>query len=127
MIHGTPKVVRLAINLHENLIQVPLPVRMGALLLDALSADLGGEQRAEPIPPKPNCLVATASLSTRAFDWLDFAGSRLQTSGQSVPPEPNRFVADVDPAFVRQILDTLKRKRTYIITARRMMSGLVLK
>jgi hypothetical protein len=57
MIHSTPKIVRLSVDLHENFVQVPLPIRMGALLLNAFSADLGGEQRAEPIPPKPNCLV----------------------------------------------------------------------
>ncbi len=27
VIHGPPKLVRLAVNLHENLVQMPLPVR----------------------------------------------------------------------------------------------------
>ena len=30
---------------------------------------------------------------------------------KTVPPEPNRFVADVDAAFVEQILDIAKRQR----------------
>ena len=35
---------------------------------------------------------------------------------EAVPPEPNRFVADVDAALVEQILDIAKRqwKSTYI-------------
>ena len=70
MIHSTPKIVRLAVDLHENFVQVPLPIGMGALLLDAFSADLGGEQRAEPIPPKADRFVANvdAALVQQVFD-----------------------------------------------------------
>ena len=62
--------MRLAIDLHENPVQVPLPVRV------------------RPHPDRP---IAT-----------DFSGKHR---AKSIPPEPNRFVADVDPALVQEILD----------------------
>ena len=36
---------------------------------------------------------------------------RSKHRAKSVPAEPNRFVADVDPALVQEILDIPKRKR----------------
>ena len=38
-------------------------------------------------------------------------GSRRRTLGQTVPPEPDRLVADVDPALGQQILDVAQRQR----------------
>lgn len=45
------------------------------------------------------------------------------------PPEPNRLVADVDAALVKKILDVpqRERERTNIMTASRMISGLLWK
>jgi hypothetical protein len=57
VIDGTPEVVRLAIDLHENLVQVPAPVRIQMTLNPALP-DLCGEHRPEPVPPEPYRLVA---------------------------------------------------------------------
>ncbi len=51
MIYGAPKVVTLAIHLHEHLVHVPLPFRECAKLLDAFSSDFRSKHRAEPIPP----------------------------------------------------------------------------
>ena len=70
VIHGSPKVVRLAVNLYKNLIQMPLPVRVCAHLLNPFSADLGCKHRSK-----------------------------------SVPPEPDRLMADLDAAFVQQVLN----------------------
>jgi|GEM_PF-3456612 len=58
VINGPPEVVRLAINLYKNLVQMPLPIRMGTHPTDKLLADLGGEQRAKSVPPKPHSLMA---------------------------------------------------------------------
>ena len=55
---------------------MPLPIRMSAKVLNPISSDLGGEHRAEP-----------------------------------VPPEPKRFVADIDATLMQQILDVAKGKR----------------
>lgn len=38
--------------------KVPLPIRMSAKVLNPLSSDLGGEHRAEPVPPKPHRFMA---------------------------------------------------------------------
>jgi hypothetical protein len=58
VIHGPPKIVRLAVNLHEYLVQVPLPVRICAHLTDSFPADLSGKQRAKSVPSKSNHFVA---------------------------------------------------------------------
>jgi hypothetical protein len=58
VIHGPPKIVRLAGNLHEYLVQVPLPIGICAHLADPFLADLCGKQRAKSVPPKPNRFVA---------------------------------------------------------------------
>jgi hypothetical protein len=53
----------LTVDLHENLIQMPLPIRMSAKVLNPLSSDLGGEHRAEPVPPEPHRLVANINTA----------------------------------------------------------------
>ena len=58
MINGAPEVMTLTVDLYKYLVQVPLPVRVGAKLLNPPLADFGCEQRAKPISPKPHCLVA---------------------------------------------------------------------
>jgi hypothetical protein len=58
VIHGPPKIVRLAVNLHEHLVQVPLPIGIYAHLAVPFLADLCGKQRAKSVPPKPNRFVA---------------------------------------------------------------------
>jgi hypothetical protein len=46
---------------------------------------------------------------------------------ETVPPEPNRLVADVDAPLKEQIFDLPQRQRIYIITVRRMTLGELLK
>jgi len=58
VIDGTPKVVHLTVDFHENLIQMPLPIGVSAQLLDAFPADLGRKYWAKPVPPESNRLVA---------------------------------------------------------------------
>ena len=58
MIHSPPQVVRLAIDFHENLIEVPLPVRIGPHPTGPLSANLGGEHWTKPVPPEAIRFVA---------------------------------------------------------------------
>lgn len=75
VINSPPEVVGFTPNLHEHLVQVPLPLRPRAKLLGSFPSDLGCEDRTKTVPPEPNC-----------------------------------FVADVDAAFVEQILDIAKRQ-----------------
>ena len=58
VIHGTPKIMRLAINLHKYLILMPLPVRECAHLLNSFAADFSGEHRTKSVPPASNRFVA---------------------------------------------------------------------
>lgn len=51
------EVVLLAIELHENLVEMPLPVARSHPLDLALLGP-GGEHRLEPVPPKSNSFVA---------------------------------------------------------------------
>ena len=64
------------IDLHEHLVQVPLPVRKGSHLADP----------------------ANFPCEFQRQKWA-----------KSVPPKSNRFVADVDTAFVQKILHISKR------------------
>jgi hypothetical protein len=75
VIHGTPKVMPLAIDLCENFAQRPQPVRIGSHPVDPVSSDFRCKHRAK-----------------------------------SSPSVPHRFVADVDAALVKQVLDIQKRK-----------------
>lgn len=49
--------MRLAIDPHEHIVQVPPPERI-APVLDSPHPDLGRERWTEPIPPEPHRLVA---------------------------------------------------------------------
>ncbi len=73
MIHSPPKIVHLAVDLDEYLVQVSLPVRICVYLADHFIADLCGKY------------------------WA-----------KSVPPKSNRFVADVDAAFVQEVVHVPK-------------------
>ena len=84
----------LSIYLYENLVQVPLPVRIRSHPTDPVSSYLSSKHRTKSIPPKPN-----------------------------------RFMTYANTSFVQRSY-TLRSEggnRTYSITAKRMISGLVLK
>lgn len=63
MILSAPQVVRLAVDHHENLIQMPLPLQPGPKTRSPLVADLGSEHRAEPLPPETNGFLAHADAT----------------------------------------------------------------
>jgi hypothetical protein len=52
------EIAALADDLHKDLVQMPSPLRIAARARDPLLADLGGEHRAKPAPPKPDGLRA---------------------------------------------------------------------
>ena len=56
VIDGAPKVVPLAVDLHENLVEMPLPMARSQPLDPAFSY-LTGEHRTELMPPKPRRFV----------------------------------------------------------------------
>lgn len=75
MIHSPPKVMPLAIHLHENFVYAPLPFAVCSQLLNTRSSNFSSKHWAKP-----------------------------------VPPIPDSFVADIDPAFVKQVFDIPQRK-----------------
>lgn len=70
MIDGPPKVVRQPIDLHLDLIQVPLALSTSAHRLHPSAPDLSGEHWNKPVPPVPNSLVADldTALVEKTFD-----------------------------------------------------------
>ena len=70
VIDGAPEIVRLAVYLHENFVQVPLPLGPGAHPVGTAFPDFRREHRPEPVPPKPYRLVANidAALMKQVFD-----------------------------------------------------------
>jgi hypothetical protein len=76
VIQSRPKGGRFAVNLHENQLQMPLPVRIRAHPADPVSSDLSSKHLAK-----------------------------------SILPEPNRFMADFDTAFMQKTLQIPPRER----------------
>jgi len=50
MINGPPKVVRLAIDLHEDLVDVPTLLGVAFHSADPLAFDIGCKHWSEPVP-----------------------------------------------------------------------------
>jgi hypothetical protein len=76
VINRPPKIVHLSIDLRENLVHEPRPVRIGLHPTDPVSSDLEGKHRAK-----------------------------------SVLPDPQGFVAHIDPSLVQQVFYIPQRKR----------------
>jgi len=76
-------IAELAIDLHEHLIQAPAPLRIAPHVRYPLLPDLGSEDGAKPVPPKPDCLVADPALGQQI---LDVAQATAGTSLTSLPP-----------------------------------------
>ena len=58
MIHGPPQEVRLTVDLHENLVEMPTPVRIAARPARPFPTDFSGEHRAKSVLPETNRFVA---------------------------------------------------------------------
>ena len=62
--------MRFTVNLHKNLVQMPLPVRICAHLADPFLANLCGKQWTKAVPAKSNRFMADvdAALKKNIFD-----------------------------------------------------------
>lgn len=71
MVHSAPKVVSLTVDLHENFVDMPLPVAR-AHHFDPAIPNLALEHRTEPMPPKPNCFApdTDAAIMKQIFEIL---------------------------------------------------------
>lgn len=85
MIDGAPEIVGLSIDLHEDLIQVPLPLCDLTHERRALHANLAGKYRVEPIDLEPDTFVAdiNSALMEKIFDSEARAETRHIASSQA--------------------------------------------
>jgi len=69
VIDGPPKIVALAVDPHENLVEMSAPLGTGAQPFGPSHTDLGRKHRAGPVPPISNSLVADldAALMEKIF------------------------------------------------------------
>lgn len=58
LIHRTPQVMQLSIDLYVNLVEVPFPLSETPRPTYPLALDIGCKERTEPVPPKSHRLVA---------------------------------------------------------------------
>jgi len=86
VINRPPQIVCLAIDLDEDLVQRPPPVRVSTHSASPVSADLGGEHRAKSVPPEPDRFGADpdAALMQQVLHISKQKGkSDVQHHGQS--------------------------------------------
>lgn len=57
VINGSPQVMRLSIDLHEDFINVPTPICIALHAANPLAFDVSREHRAKPVPPQPHRLM----------------------------------------------------------------------
>jgi len=62
--------MHLTVDLHIHLVEVPLPLAEASHTADPLAPDVGGEQRAEPVPPVAHGFVANVdpAFEQQVFD-----------------------------------------------------------
>lgn len=58
VINRSPKVVTLAVDLYEHLVEVLAPMMIASHVGNTLTSDLTGKHRSKPVPPQSNRLVA---------------------------------------------------------------------
>jgi hypothetical protein len=57
VIDGSPEVAGFAVDLYEDLIEMPPPLSEAAPCFDAFFADPGGKDRTEPVPPQTHSFM----------------------------------------------------------------------
>jgi hypothetical protein len=97
MIDGPPEIAELAVDLHEDLIQMPTPLDVPAHMRNPALSDLGSEHRAKPVPPKTDGLMADVDpafgqeildVAQRPSGELASAFSAARTSDATVSLRP---------------------------------------
>jgi len=76
VVNGPPQVVDFAVDPHENLIQMPPPLRQAPYRRNPLLSDFRCKHRSEPVPPGTYCFVADIdpSLLEQVFDLAQRGG-----------------------------------------------------
>ena len=74
--------MRLAVDLHVHLVEMPPPLAEALHPADPLPADVSREHRTEAVPPEPHGLVADTdvALEQQFFDVRSDSGNRIYIS-----------------------------------------------
>ena len=95
MIHILPKVVCLTVDLHKNLVQVPLPVRARPHPARSISTDFSTKNCAKPVPPEPNGLIGAAMCGRlrlrQNVETKPASGMNRTFSGNLLPPPDDQI------------------------------------
>ena len=90
--------MRLSVDLHEDLVQLPLPVRIRSHPTDPVSSYLSSKRRTKSVPPKPSRFVADLNTNfvqkifTSSKVALPYSyGFLAQTLHQNVQPKTELF------------------------------------
>ena len=65
VVHRSPQVMHLAIDLYVHLIEMPLPVSEAPHPGDTLAADVRSKKRTEAVPPQPHRLMAEVNAALK--------------------------------------------------------------
>ena len=68
VINGLPEIAFRTVDLHKDLVEVPAPMQEISLHLHPAATDLGGEERAEPVPPYR--AVSSVALMPRPVETI---------------------------------------------------------
>jgi hypothetical protein len=79
VINRAPQVVPLVVDLHENLVQGPLLIRVCTHFLDTFMVDFSGKNRAKSIPPASQSFVADVDPAL-AQQVLDIAERKWKSN-----------------------------------------------
>ena len=63
VIHSRPEIVGFSVDFYEHFVQVPLPIRMSAKVLNPFSSDLRGKQRAKSVSPETDSFMANINTA----------------------------------------------------------------
>ena len=80
IVNCSPKVVPFPVDLHENLIKLPLPIRMTAPLVVSFLHNLWCKHWPEAVPLKPNCFMAYIdTLLMKKVSYIEWSESGNRT------------------------------------------------
>src|SRR5580693_1759926 len=95
MVDGAPEIKELAIDLHNDLVQMPAQLRIGSHLHDLPLSDLGGEYRPKPVRINR---FGDANGGCSAFELEDAAEVQLSSCPGAQPIQsgaPSRHEASL--------------------------------
>ena len=105
VIHCPPEIVGFTVDFYEHLVQMPLPIRMSAKVLNPFSSNLRRKHRPKSVPPEANSFVANidTALVQQVFHiskrkWITHIHHNRQADDLRARLEVLEWVAFYHPA-----------------------------